>query len=119
VLCDELPEPTSSDVEQAYRIAGTRQYKGKLRETFLLLNDDHAIKPAKPARSAKSAPKSNPYDVSDAKPSQDAAEPMEGISGQGSSGSQQSQAKPSSNTNKRKGSHGPSIIEGVHKLSRM
>jgi hypothetical protein len=116
VLCDELPEPTSSDVEQAYRIAGTRQYKGKLRETFLLLNDDHAIKPAKPA---KSAPKSNPYDVSDAKPSQDAAEPMEGISGQGSSGSQQSQAKPSSNTNKRKGSHGPSIIEGVHKLSRM
>jgi len=119
VLCDELPEPTSSDVEQAYRIAGTRQYKGKLRETFLLLNDDHAIKPTKPAKSAKSVPKSNPYDVSDAKPSQDAAEPMEGISGQGSSGSQQSQAKPSYNTNKRKGSHGPSIIEGVHKLSRM
>ena len=39
VLNDDLPEPTSDDLEQAYRVAGTRQFKGQLRSTFLIFPD--------------------------------------------------------------------------------
>jgi hypothetical protein len=116
VLDDELPEPSSGDLKQAYRIAGTRQFKGRLSEIFMILSDDHAIKPA------KSIPKSNPYDASKlSKSTQDTAKPMEDISGQGPSGTQPSQLKPSGHTKsiKRKGSQGQNLIEGVHKLSRM
>jgi hypothetical protein len=111
VLSDELPEPASEDLEQAYRIAGTRQFKGQLCNTFMILNDDHVIKLAK----------SNPKSSKPAKPSQNAAEPMEDVSGQGPSGSQPSQVRTPANTKaiKRKGCQGPTLIEGVHKLSRM
>jgi len=70
VLSDDLPEPASADLEQAYRIAGTRQFKGQLRSTFMILNDDHVIK------SAKTHPRSS----TPASPTQ---EPMEGVSCQG------------------------------------
>ncbi len=104
VLSDDLPEPASADLEHAYRIAGTRQFKGQLRSTFMILNDGHVIKSAK----------SNPRSSAPASPTQ---EPMEGVSGQEPSASQPSQVKPASTKAvKRKG---PALIEGVHKLSRM
>ncbi len=122
VLSDDLPEPSADDLEQAYRIAGTRHFRGQLRSTFMILNDDHVIKAAK---SARPAPKSRPYDVHESsKSSQDTVEPMEDVSGQGSgpSGSQSTQTKTpltSNKPNKRKGSQDPSLIKGVSKLSRM
>jgi hypothetical protein len=118
VLNDDLPEPTSDDLEQAYRVAGTRQFKGQLRSTFMILSDDHVLKPAK---SARSVPKSDPYGVH--KPSHDTVEPMEDVSGQGPSGSQSSSSQvgtpAGSKSIKRRGSQDPSLIKGVSKLSRM
>ncbi len=57
VLNDDLPEPSTEDLEQAYRIAGTRQFRGQLRSTFMILSNDHVLKTAK---SAKPTPKSRP-----------------------------------------------------------
>jgi len=126
VLSDDLPELSDEDLEQAYRIAGTRQFKGQLRSTFMILSDDHVIrapKSSKPApKSAKPAPKPRTSDVHESvRPSQDPMEPMEGISSQGPSGYQSTQAKPPPATKsaKRKGSQDPSLITGVSKLSRM
>jgi len=119
VLSDDLPEPSAEDLEQAYRIAGTRQFRGQLRSTFMILSDDHVLKAAK---SAKPTPKSRPYDVHDShKPSQDSVEPMEDVSSQGPSGSQSTQVKTPAGTKstKRRGSQDPSLIKGVSKLSRM
>ncbi len=126
MLSDDLPEPSDEDLEQAYRIAGTRQFRGQLRSTFMILSDDHVVrapKSAKPApKTAKPAPKPRTNDVHESVgPSQDPVEPMEGISSQGPSGYQSTQAKTPTATKsaKRKGSQDPSLIKGVSKLSRM
>ena len=119
VLSDDLPELSDDDLEQAYRVAGTRHFRGQLRSTFMILSDDHVVKAAK---SARPAPKSRPNDVHESvKPSQDQVEPMEGVSSQGPSGYQSTQAKPPTVTKsaKRKGSQDPSLIKGISKLSRM
>ena len=119
VLSDDLPEPSAEDLEQAYRIAGTRQFRGQLRSTFMILSDDHVLKAAK---STKPTPKSRPYNVHDShNPSQDSVEPMEDVSSQGPSGSQSTQVKTPAGTKSttRRGSQDPSLIKGVSKLSRM
>jgi hypothetical protein len=126
VLSDDLPEPLDEDLEQAYRIAGTRQFRGQLRSTFMILSDDHVVrapKSARPApRTAKPAPRPRTNDVHESVgPSQDPVEPMEGVSSQGPSGYQSTQAKTPTaiKSAKRKGSQDPSLIKGVSKLSRM
>jgi hypothetical protein len=38
---DDLPFPAKEDLESAYRIAGAKQFKGRLRDVFRILTDDH------------------------------------------------------------------------------
>ncbi len=47
ILDDSLPVPSSGKLEQAYRIAGTMQFKGRLRDVFMILSDDHSNKSTK------------------------------------------------------------------------
>jgi len=111
VLYDGLPEPSEEDLGQAYRIAGSREFKGQLRSTFMILSDDHAATASKTAKAAHAPPR----------PARDQVEPMEGVSSQGSSSHPSTQANtpnPTKST-KRKGSQDPSLIKGVSKLSRM
>jgi len=106
ILDDDLPMPSTGDLEQAYHIAGPKQYKGRLRDVFMILTDDHFNKPTGDSKAGQSQPAVVQMDVSC----------------QNSAGSQStSKAKPQapSKTNKRKGSQGYMSVEGVHKLSRM
>ncbi len=45
VMDDDLPFPAKEDLESAYRIAGAKQFKGRLRDVFMVLSDDHQKKP--------------------------------------------------------------------------
>jgi hypothetical protein len=42
---DNLPFPAKEDLESAYRIAGAKQFKGRLRDVFMVLSDDQQKKP--------------------------------------------------------------------------
>jgi hypothetical protein len=41
IMEDDLPFPAKEDLESAYRIAGAKQFKGRLRDVFRILTDDH------------------------------------------------------------------------------
>ena len=45
ILDDDLPLPAPDDLEQAYHIAGPKQFKGRIRDVFLILSDNHFKKP--------------------------------------------------------------------------
>jgi hypothetical protein len=105
ILNDDLPMPTTSDLEQAYRISGPKQYKGRLRDVFMILTDDYFNnKPPGGSKTSKSQPVVEQMDTTSHKPS-------------GSQSSSQAKQPAPSNTNKRKNSQGYTSVEGVHKLS--
>lgn len=56
VLDDDLPCPAKEDLESAYRIAGAKQFKGRLRDVFMILSDDHQKKPTGNAMPSYSEP---------------------------------------------------------------
>jgi hypothetical protein len=105
ILDDDLPFPSGSDLEQAYCIAGPKQYKGRLRDVFMILSDDYFNnKTSGVKETSQSQPVMEQMDTSNQRPS----------------GSSQvkppAQGKPS---NKRKNSQGYMSVDGVHKVSRM
>jgi hypothetical protein len=53
---DDLPCPAKEDLESAYRIAGAKQFKGRLRDVFMILSDDHQKKPTSNAMPILSEP---------------------------------------------------------------
>jgi hypothetical protein len=56
VMGDDLPCPAKEDLESAYRIAGAKQFKGRLRDVFMILSDDHQKKPTGDAMPSLSEP---------------------------------------------------------------
>jgi hypothetical protein len=108
ILDDDLPLPSGSDLEQAYRIAGPKQYKGRLRDVFMILSDDYFNNKAQVVKeTSQSQPAVEQMDTSNQKPS-------------GSSQAKPpAQGKPNKTNNKRKNSQGYMSVDGVHKLSRM
>jgi hypothetical protein len=106
ILCDDLPLPAPDDLEQAYHIAGPKQFKGRIRDVFLILSDNHFKKPTGESMPSLSEPFVLPKGTSSqSKPS--------------TQSTSQAQAQAPGKANKRKGSSGYMTVEGVHKFSRI
>ena len=70
ILDDDLPLPSGLDLEQAYRIAGPKQYKGRLRDVFMILLDDYFNNKAQVVKeTSQSQPVVEQMDTSNQKPS--------------------------------------------------
>jgi hypothetical protein len=97
-----------SDLEQAYSIAGPKQYKGRLRDVFMILSDNYFNNKASGVKeTSQSQPVVEQMNTSNQKPS-------------GSSQAKPTvQGKSNKTSVKRKNSQGYMSVDGVHKLSRM
>jgi hypothetical protein len=100
--------PAPEDLESAYHIAGPKQFKGRLRDVFLILTDDHFKKPTGDAMPSLSEPFVIPRST-----------PVESQPSSQPSSKAQAQFPPPRKASKRKNSSGYMTVEGVHKLSRM
>ncbi len=53
---DDLSCPAKEDLESAFIIACAKQFKGRLRDVFMILSDDHQKKPAGNAMTSLAEP---------------------------------------------------------------
>ena len=111
ILNDDLPMPSTSDLEQAYRIAGPRQYKGRLRDVFMILTDDYFSKPHGDSKSSQHQPAVEQMDSSRLQ--------SPGTQSSGSQPAPGAKKPPPGKAVKRKNSQGYSSVQGVHKFSKM
>jgi hypothetical protein len=116
VMVDDLPYPVKEDLESAYRIASAKQFRGRLRDVFMVLSDDHSKKPTGDAVPSLSEPFVIPASTKEQSKAQLQEKSKEPSQEQSMDHSGHQAKKPPAKGNKRKGSSGYMTVE--FKLSR-